>query len=90
MTMIKSFGSRAQKRYWEKGDNARINPEHFAKVKRILRALDVARNPGDMNIPGFKFHPVGKEFSVWVTGNWRITFGFEDGDATDVDYLDYH
>ena len=59
-----------------------------------LAALDTARTIDDMNIPGFRLHPlVGQETgrgSIWVNGNWRLTFEFRDGDAFILDYEDYH
>lgn len=59
-----------------------------------LAALDTARTIADMDIPGFRLHPlVGREaerWSIWVNGNWRLTFEFRDGDAFILDYEDYH
>ena len=47
-----------------------------------------------MNAPGWKLHPLKGDhvghWSVWVNGNWRLTFTFENGDAVLVDYKDYH
>jgi len=47
-----------------------------------------------MNVPGWQLHPLrGKlvgHWSVWVSGNWRLTFRFDNGDAILVDYVDYH
>jgi toxin HigB-1 len=47
-----------------------------------------------MAVPGWNLHPLkGEEagrWSVLASGNWRITFSFEDGHATEVDYVDYH
>jgi len=59
-----------------------------------LAALDTAQTVEDMDIPGFRLHPLkGKErrrWSVWVNGNWRITFEFENRNALILDYEDYH
>ena len=56
--------------------------------------LDQSRTPQDMNIPGFRLHSLAGDlkshFAVSVSGNWRVTFRFEDGHAVDVDYTDYH
>jgi toxin HigB-1 len=53
-----------------------------------------AAAPDHVNVPGFKFHRLkGAErgrYSVWVTGNYRITFGWGDKEAVDVDLEDYH
>ena len=60
----------------------------------LLAALDTALFIEDMNVPGFRLHPLkGSErgrWSVWVTGNWRLTFKFQDGHASVLDYEDYH
>jgi len=59
-----------------------------------MAALDTARDIDDMDIPGFKLHPLkGKlkgRWSISVSGNWRITFEFKDGNAFVLDYEDYH
>ena len=69
-------------------------PEHIRKLIRILAVLDQSRTPQDMDLPGFRLHPLAGEmrghFAVSVSGNWRVTFRFEDGHAVDVDYTDYH
>jgi len=60
----------------------------------LLAALDTALPIEDMNVPGFRLHPLkGSErsrWSVWVNGNWRLTFKFKDGHAYVLDYEDYH
>ena len=60
----------------------------------ILAAVDTSREIGDMDIPGFRLHPLkGKRRGLWsvaVSGNWRITFEFENGNAYKVNYEDYH
>ena len=69
-------------------------PEHFRKIKRILTVLDQSSTPRDMDLPGFRLHPLAGDlkghYAVSVSGNWRVTFRFEDGEAVDVDYTDYH
>ncbi len=63
-------------------------------MRRILARLDAAVAPADMNLPGWRFHPLTGdrkgEYAVWVSENWRITFAWSDGDAIDVDLEDYH
>ena len=72
----------------------RVAPGHVRKLMRILAALDRSSTPQDMNLPGFRLHPLAGHLSgcyaVSVSGNWRVTFRFEDGHAVEVDYTDYH
>ena len=72
----------------------RVPPEHIRKLMRILAVLDQSRTPQDMDLPGFRLHPLAGDsrghYAVSVSGNWRVTFRFEDGHAVDVDYTDYH
>ena len=90
--MIRSFRSKALQRFFETGDARRLSVQTSDRVGRILRALDAAAAPDDMNLPGFHLHRLRgtQRFSVRVTGNWRITFGFKGDDAADVDLEDYH
>lgn len=64
------------------------------RIARILRWLNAATGPEDMNLPGLRFHRLTSDqrgrYSVWVSENWRITFGWEEPDAIDVDLEDYH
>lgn len=68
--------------------------EHAAKLQDILARLDAAATEQDMDLPGFRLHPLKRNFkglwAVTVRANWRVTFRFAEGDAVDVDYLDYH
>jgi len=92
--MIRTFKNRALKKLYEKGDPSKINADHIERVEDILFRLDNAVKPSDMDWPGWKLHPLkGKHkgfWAVWVSGNYRIWYRFEDGDTFDVDYGDYH
>jgi proteic killer suppression protein len=85
---------RGLKRLYERGDPSRISAALRAKVQRVLSALDAAESPQALDIPGFRLHALKGDlegfWSVTVSGNWRVIFRFEDGDAFDVDLLDYH
>ena len=78
----------------ERGDERRIDPEHRDAVRDILARLNASTDPNDMDLPGFRLHPLKGDlsgfWSVTVRANWRIVFRFDDGHASDVDYLDYH
>ncbi|WP_407079676.1 type II toxin-antitoxin system RelE/ParE family toxin [Candidatus Williamhamiltonella defendens] len=71
-----------------------IQAAHAPKLRRILSLLDVAESPQDLNIPSFKLHPLKGEmkdhWSIWVNGNWRVTFRFVGSNIELVDYIDYH
>jgi toxin HigB-1 len=92
--MIRSFEHKGLKAFFETGSKAGIRPDHAAKLRRQLSQLDEAISAQDMNVPGWKLHPLHGEleghFSVSVNGNWRMTFRFEGTDAVLVDYQDYH
>ncbi len=68
--------------------------EHISKLTRILAVLDQSRSPRGMDLPGFRLHSLTGNlrghYAVSVSANWRVTFRFENGDAVDVDYTDYH
>ena len=92
--MIKRFRHRGLKRLFEDDDRSGINSEHADKVARILAQLQRSAKPDDMDLPGFRLHPLKGElagfWSVTIRANWRIIFRFEDSDVTDVDLVDYH
>jgi toxin HigB-1 len=92
--MIKTFKHKGLQRFFETGSKKGIQPAHAVKLERQLAVLNRANNPADMDIPGWRLHSLHRElaghWSVWVNGNWRMTFAFEDGDAILVDYQDYH
>jgi proteic killer suppression protein len=92
--MIRSFKHRGLKALYEGRTERRVAPDHVDRLRDILAVLDRSRVPDDMNLPGFRLHPLkGKmkgHWAVWVSANWRLTFRFEDGHAADVDYMDYH
>jgi len=92
--MIASFRSKGLKRFFESASVAGVQPHHAMRLRMLLVALDTSRSIEDMDIPGFRLHPLkGTErgrWSVWVNGNWRVTFEYRDGDAHILDYEDYH
>jgi toxin HigB-1 len=92
--MIQSFRSRGLKALYDGKTAKRIATSHVERLRDILAMLDHAVRPGDMDIPGFRLHPLKASlkghWAISVSGNWRVTFRFEDGHAVDVDYLDYH
>lgn len=92
--MIKTFRHKGLKAFFEQGTVAGIQPVHAPRLSAMLRRLDVTAGPQGMNLPGWNLHPLKGDlkghFAVQVSGNWRMTFMFDDGDAVLVDYQDYH
>lgn len=92
--MIKSFRHKGLKKYFESGSKAGIQDKHAKRLRMQLAALDTAACIEDMDIPGFRLHPSkgpnDSRWSIWVSGNWRLTFEFRDGNAYVPDYEDYH
>jgi len=92
--VIKGFRHKGLERFFTKSERKGIDARQADRIERILDRLDAAVRPEDMNLPGYKFHGLKGDrkgtFAVSVSGNWRITFRFEAGDALDVNLEDYH
>lgn len=92
--MIKSFQHKGLEKLFLYGTKKGVQPEHSKKLEAILDRLDAAAAIGDMDYPGSYLHPLKGDlrgrWSVKVSGNWRIIFRFENGDAYVVDYVDCH
>lgn len=93
--VIKTFRHKGLQAFFERGTKAGIQAAHAPKLARLLARLNESSNPEGMNLPGWRLHALkgaelGGHYSVWVNGNWRMTFTFEGEDAILVDYQDYH
>lgn len=92
--MIVSFRHKGLEAFYRLGTTKGIQSAHAAKLARILTLLDVASSADDINLPGLKLHPLKGDlkghWSMWVNGNWRVTFRFIENDVELVDYQDYH
>jgi len=92
--VIKSFRHKGLRRFFETGSKSGIQSKHVGRLRLQLAALDTAQNIEDMDIPGYQLHPLkGRmkgRWSVWVSGNSRLTFEFRDGNAHVLNYEDYH
>jgi len=92
--VIKSFRHKGLKRYFESGSKAGIQQKHANRLRIQLVALDTAIAIEDMDVPGFNLHPLKgsnkNRWSIWVSGNWRLTFEFHDGNAYLLNYEVYH
>lgn len=94
MTMIKSFKHKGLKKFFETGSTAGIDPKQAKKISVRLSVLNLAKEIKDIDLPGFFLHPLTGErkgqWSITVTGYWRITFELSNGDVYIVNYEDYH
>ncbi len=91
--VIRAFRSKHLQKFAATGNGSKLPvPAHsHGKVRRQLVALDAAAKPDEMNLPGWRFHSLaGGRYAVDVTGNYRLTWGWDDPDAVDVDLEDYH
>jgi len=92
--MIKTFRHKGLERFFREGSKAGIQPKHEKRLRLQLGRLDAARSAAEMNLPGWRWHPLTGDlrgrWAVGVDENWRLTFSFEGADAVFVDYEDYH
>lgn len=92
--MIKTFAHKGLEVFFTTGSKVGIQAVHADRLRRQLAQLDQAAGLQDMNLPGWRLHPLKGDlaghWAVSVSGNWRLTFKFVGADATVVDYQDYH
>jgi proteic killer suppression protein len=92
--MIQSIRHKGLKRLYEDDDARGVMAEHAEKLRDILARIDAARTIADLDIPGFRLHPLKGEikglWAVTVRANWRVIFQFAEPNVFDVDYVDYH
>lgn len=92
--MIKSFKHKGLEKFFTTGSTAGIQVAHAARIRDRLAFLHSAVTIDDIDIPGYRLHQLKGEleghWAIDVSKNWRIVFRFEEGDATVVNYEDYH
>lgn len=92
--MIRTFRHKGLELFFRTGSRKGISSAHTARLRLQLARLDGARCPQDMDLPGWRLHPLHgalrDHWAVRVDGNWRLTFAFDGGDAILVNYQDYH
>ncbi len=92
--MIKSFRHKGLEEFFNEGSLRGVQSKHAKKLANILERLENADSAQDLNAPNYDLHLLKGDmeglWSVRVSGNWRITFRFENGDSYMIDYLDYH
>jgi proteic killer suppression protein len=92
--MIIGFRHKGLEAFYRNGSRRGIQAAHAKKLGMILAMLDVAKEPQDLNQSALRLHPLKGDlkshWSIWVNGNWRVTFRFAGADVELVDYQDYH
>jgi proteic killer suppression protein len=92
--VIRSFRHKGLQRFFETGSKAVIQASHAKRLARMLSRLDAANKPRDLNVPGWNLHALTGDlaghWSLWVSGNWRLTFVFDEEDVILLDYQNYH
>ncbi len=92
--MIKTFKHKGLQQFFLKGSIGKINANHVTKLRLVLAKLNTSVSINDMNFPGSNLHSLKGEkkgrWAVSINGNWRVEFSFENENAYNVDYLDYH
>ena len=92
--MIVSFTHKGLENFFYDGSKRSVQPRHASRLAIILDRLDAAHHVEDMRYPGSNLHQLKGQWagcwSVNVSGNWRVMFRFEEGNALQVNYLDYH
>lgn len=92
--MLRNFKHKGLAKFFRSGSTAGIQASHAKRLRLILGRLNAASGTKDMDLPGLRLHELsGNRSGVWsvtVSGNWRVTFRFEDGDAEIVNYEYYH
>lgn len=92
--MIKTVKNKALRKYIFDWDKSKINPKHLGRINQVISVLHSAKNIKSIALPGMNLHSLKGEledyWSVSITGNYRLTFKFENGDIFELDYIDYH
>jgi toxin HigB-1 len=92
--VINGFRHKGLRLLFQTANAKGVQSSHAQRLLDILDLLNAAAKPADMNFPGSHLHPLKGtlkgHWSVRVSGNWRVVFRFDRGNATDVDYVDYH
>ena len=92
--MIVGFRHRGLKRLYERGDKSQVRADMLEKIERVLAMLNRVSNPEELELPGYRLHPLkgdrAGQWAITVRSNWRIVFRFDGPDVTDIDLVDYH
>ncbi len=91
---MRTLRHKGLKRLFEQDDPSGIRADQITRIRDVLAHLDRAERPADLDLPGYRLHALKGDlkgyWSVTISGNWRVIFRFEDGDAFDINLVDYH
>ncbi len=92
--MIESFRHKGLRQLFEDDNPKGVNAEHIRKLQQILALLDAATSADGLDVQSLRLHALKGDlkgfWAVTVRANWRVIFKFENGNALDVDLVDYH
>ena len=92
--MIRTFRHRGLRRLYERGEPSKVRADQVDRIALALADLDVGDKSSDLDLPGYRLHPLRGNlrgfWSISISANWRIIFRFMEGDAYEVDLIDYH
>lgn len=92
--MIRSIKHRGLKRLIEHDDRSGLGADVLPRIMDVVANLNIARNPTELALPGYRFHALKGQYkgfwSIRITGNLRLVFRMDSGDAFDLDLVDYH
>lgn len=93
--MIETIAHKGLRLLWEKNNPSKLPAEQIEKIRRILSVLNTAKTLDPIKaIPGYRLHQLSGDlkgyWAIWVTGNYRIVFRFEEENVFDINYIDYH
>jgi proteic killer suppression protein len=93
--MIQSFASSETEHFFATGKSRRLPPDIQKRAAMRLTQLDGATTVDDLRVPPANrlealAHDRAGQWSIRINDQWRVCFRFENGDAFDVEIVDYH
>ncbi len=95
LTVIQSWANSASRRFYEEGKSSKFRGLDVEAAEELLASLDAATSLRDLSpLKSVGLHKLRRDragqWAMTVNDRWRICFRFEDGDAHDVEIVDYH
>lgn len=92
--MIVSFRHKGLKPLFTTGDRSGVSAGLAERLENLLSALDAATSIEQFELPAYRVHALSGDlkgyWSAKVNANWRLIFQFRDGEASNLDLVDYH